>query len=139
MKYKYLEHTADIKFQAYGKSLEQAFGNAALALSNVIVDTKNVKKKIKKTIEVEGEDLKSLLYNFLEEFLFLLDTENFLLSKVNNIKINKKNNNYELTAIVSGDNVINYKTKGDVKAVTYNEMEIKQEKNKVMLQVVLDV
>ena len=85
MKYKYLEHTADIKFQAYGKSLEEAFGNAALALSNVIVDIDNVNKKIKKTIKVEGDDLKSLLYNFLEEFLFLLDTENFLLGKVDNI------------------------------------------------------
>lgn len=139
MKYEYLEHTADIKFKAYGKNLEEAFANAALALSNIMADVDDVKKKIKKTIEVKGGDLKSLLYNFLEEFLFLLDTQNFLLGKVNDIKIIKKNNKYKLTANATGDKAENYETKGDVKAITYNEMEIKQEKDKAMVQVVVDV
>ena len=36
MKYKFLEHTADIKFQAFGKTFEQAFENSALAVANII-------------------------------------------------------------------------------------------------------
>jgi len=139
MEYKYLEHTADVKFQAYGKSLEEAFGNAALALFNVMIDTKSIKNKTRKTITVKGNDLKSLLYNFLEEFLFLLDTEGFMLGKISDVKIIKKKNTYELSAVAGGDEAKNYETKGDVKAVTYNEMEIKQEKNRASVQVVLDV
>ncbi len=139
MEYKYLEHTADVKFQAYGKSMEEAFGNAALALFNVMIDTKKIKNKTRKTIKVKGNDLKSLLYNFLEEFLFLLDTQGFMLGKISDIKIIKKKNTYQLSALASGDEAGSYETKGDVKAVTYNEMEIKKEKNKTTLQVVLDV
>ena len=35
-KYKFLEHTADIKFQAFGKSLEEVFSNCAYAMFNSI-------------------------------------------------------------------------------------------------------
>ena len=41
-KYKFFEHTADAKFQAYGKSVEEAFSNAALAMFSVITDTSKI-------------------------------------------------------------------------------------------------
>ena len=131
MKYKYLEHTADVKFQAFGKTLQEAFSNAAYAMINIISEDK-IKNKITKKIKVKGVDKKSLLYAFLEELLFLLNTENFILSKVKEIKINK-----ELTATLIGDNTKNYKLNTDVKAVTYNEMFIKEKP--YIVQVVLDI
>ena len=137
MKFKFFEHTADAKFQAYGKDLEEAFSNAAIAMYNVITDTNKIKAKIKKEIKVEGGDLKSLLYNWLEEFLFLIDTEDFLLSKVEKLKINKMDDTYELMAVAYGDKVGSYEVKGDIKAVTYQEMEIK--KKPAMVQVVVDI
>jgi len=137
-KYKFLEHTADAKFQAYGNNMGEAFSNAALAMFSVITDTKKIKKKIKKEIKVKGTDLKSLLYNFLEELLFLLDTNSFLLNKIEKISIKKMKGKYSLNATVVGDKADNYETSGDIKAVTYNEMEIK-ENDKVMVQVVLDL
>ena len=137
-KYKFLEHTADAKFQAYGNNMGEAFSNAALAMFSVITDTKKIKKKIKKEIKVKGTDLKSLLYNFLEELLFLLDTNSFLLNKIEKISIKKMEGKYSLNATVVGDKADNYETSGDIKAVTYNEMEIK-ENDKVMVQVVLDL
>ena len=132
MKYKYLEHTADIKFQAFGKSLEEAFSNSAYAIINIICE-KKVRERITKRIKVKGIDKKSLLYQFLEEILFLLNTKNFLLSKVKKIKI--KGN--ELTAVLTGDNLKNYKLGLDVKAVTYNDMFIKEKP--FLIQVVLDI
>jgi SHS2 domain-containing protein len=99
MKYKFLEHTADIKFQAFGKTIEKAFENSAYALQEVMTKKIKIKPVIKKKIEVKGRDKEALLYNFLEEFLFLLDSENFVLSKINKINIkdnliiiNNKNN-----------------------------------------------
>jgi len=139
VKFKFLEHTADAKFQAYGKNMEEAFSNAALAMFSIITDTKKIKKNIKKGIEAKGHDLKSLLYNFLEELLFLIDTENFLLNHVEEIVIHEKEGKYFLEAIAIGDKADNYETNGDIKAVTYNEMEIKEEKGKVMVQIVLDL
>lgn len=138
-KYKFLSHTADIKFQAFGNSLEECFENAGYALREVITKDK-IKPLIKKTIKVKGRDNESLLYNFLEEFLLLLDTENFILAKIQKININKEE--FELVAEVYGDDVKKYKTITDVKAITYNEMFVKWDKdggNRFVCQVVVDV
>ena len=149
MKFKFLLHTADIKFQAFGKTIEKCFENAAYALKEVITKDK-IKPIIKKIIKVKGKDLEELLYNFLEEFLFLMDTENLVLSKITKIKINRNNKNrFELSSEVYFDRINNYKTISDVKAITYNEMFIKgpsndgnclkKEKGKFTCQVVVDV
>ena len=138
--YVYLSHTADAKFRAFGANLDEAFANAAYAMTDVITDHKKIKAKVKKKISVKSEDEKALLYDFLEKFLFLLDTKRFLLGKVNKIHIKKEKKRFSLSAEVSGDNhPEKYETKTTIKAVTYQEMEIKQEKGKVMLQVVVDI
>jgi len=132
-KFKFFEHTADAKFRAYGKTLDKAFENAALAMFNVMYKGK-VKKTGKKKMKVKGSDKESLLYNFLEELLFLLDTKSFFLSSV---KVKIRDNMLE--AEVSGDNAKNYRVMTDVKAVTYNEMFVKYEKDRWVVQVVVDV
>lgn len=133
MKFRFLEHTADIKFQAFGKSIEEVFENSALAMFNTMYEGK-IKKKIKKKISVEGKDNENLLYNFLEELLFLLDSEEFFTSETK-VKIEDK----ILKAEILGDKAENYEMDVDVKAVTYNEMFIKKIKDKWIGQVVLDV
>lgn len=135
MKFKFLEHTADMKFQAFGKTLDESFENSALALAEVMTKKTKIKPIIKKKIKVSGKDEESLLYNFLEEFLFLFDSEGFLLSKIYKLEI-KEN---KLEAEVLGDTVTRYKISQDVKAITYNQMFIKKEKGKFITQVVLDV
>jgi SHS2 domain-containing protein len=138
-KYKFLEHTADVKFQAFGDTMEEAFSNAALALAETMTKGVKVTEKVKWNIDSTGKDYSALLYNFLEEFLFLLDTQHFILSRVVKISINEE----ELEAEIIGDNAAEYKISNDVKAITYNQMFVKQEviegKNKWVCQVVVDV
>lgn len=136
MKYKFLEHTADAKFQAFGKTLEEAFSNAALAMFNVITDTENVEAKIEKKISVKSESKEAMLYDFLAELLVLLDSEPFLLHEVKSLKIKGD----KLTAIVSGDKDIDkYEINTHIKAMTYSEMFIKEELDNVTVQVVVDI
>jgi len=135
-KFIFLEHTADVKFQAFGKSAEEVFENSALALFNILYD-KKVKEEKSHKIKGRGNDFESLLYNFLEEFLVLFDSKNFLPGKIKNLKLNKKN--FKIEAEVVGDDIINYKTGVHVKAITYNEMFVKKQKNKWTSQVVVDV
>lgn len=143
MKFKFLEHTADIKFQAFGNSLEECFANAGYALVNIICKQK-IKPKIKKRFKVKGRDRERLLYEFLERILYLLDVGDFLVGEIKEIKImskKNKNNRYDqvLEAEVYGDDVKDYETEGDVKAITYHDMFIKQEGEKFVSQVVVDV
>ena len=124
-KYEYLPHTADVKFKAYGKTLEDAFTNAALAMSGVMVETRKVKPKTTKKIFAGGNDLESLLQCFLEQFIILLDTDNFFLSDIKKITIKKEGGTHFLIATVAGDEAKNYETIGpQVKAITYNDMTV---------------
>ena len=136
MKFKFFSHTADIKFRAYGKNLEEAFSNSVLAVSKILFKGK-IKEEKKFSLKVKGRDFESLLYNFLEEILFLIESENFIPSKVVSLKIDKKN--FSLSATLLGDSSQNYKIESHIKAVTYNEMSIKKIKDKWTLQVVLDI
>jgi len=89
---------------------------------------------VKKEIEVEGTDNENLLHNFLEEILFLFESQGFILSKVKKLKIA----NNKLTGELVGDNG-KYEIKNDIKAVTYHEMFVKKINGKFVSQVVLDV
>ncbi len=131
--YEYLEHTADIKFRAYGKTVEQVFSNSALAMFNSMSEEK-IKESKKIKFRVKGSDLESLMYNFLEELLFYFETKNFFLNKIK-IKIN----GFNLIAEASGGNSKDLVIDTHIKAVTYHEMFIKRQKNKCVAQVVLDV
>ncbi|MFP4558436.1 MAG: archease, partial [Archaeoglobaceae archaeon] len=97
--YEFLPHTADVKFRAYGKTLEEAFQNSAYAMTDIITDHEQVKLTAEKTIHVESENKEALLYDFLEQFLILLDSEGFLLAKVKELEIEDD----KLTAEVMGD------------------------------------
>ena len=138
-KYEFLSHTADAKFRAFGKTLEEAFCNAALATASLMWDWKSVDKKIKREIRIEARDLKQLLSSFLEEILYLFDSQMILLGSVERIRIKRKGDRYFLEALFRGDrNSKKYEIYGDVKAITYNEMDI-QENDSITLQVVVDV
>ncbi len=138
-KFKYLQHTADAKFQAFGETVEEAFANAALAMVSLMWDPEKIEGEIGHKIWIRGNDEKQLLFNFLEDILFRLDSMLFFTKRTEKIRIGEKNNRLFLEAILIGDIYSErYETFGEVKAVTYNEMEI--EKNRiVMVQVVVDM
>lgn len=135
MRYKFLEHTADVKFQAFGKDIEEVFKNSFLALNETILGKKKIKEKEKIKISAKGGDYESLLYGFLEEIIYLIDAEGFVSSSIKEIRIN----GFKLSAVLTGDKVKNYKFTNRVKAVTYHDMFVKKEKGKWISQVVVDV
>ncbi len=137
MRFQFLKHTADVKFQSFGETPEQAFENSALALVSTIAPETKINSKKEKIIRIKASDFESLFYTFLEEVLYLLDAEDFLVSEVKNLKINS--NPFELDCIFLGDKASDYNFSNSVKAITYNEMFVKQENYQWICQVVLDV
>jgi len=51
-RYRFLEHTADAKFQAFGKTLEDAFCNAALATASLMWDWEEIEQNVKHPVEI---------------------------------------------------------------------------------------
>ncbi len=139
MSFKFLEHTADVKILVEEPSLNRAFSTSALALKEVIAEQIKVAPRIKKEIHIESENKEALLYDFLEQFLYLFDTEGFILSKAPLVKIEKKGDKLSLSAKLIGDSASNYIVTNTVKAMTYSDMKIQEEKGKVTITFVLDV
>jgi SHS2 domain-containing protein len=138
-KFRFFQHTADAKFQAYGKTLGEAFGNAALAVASLMWDWQAVDPRTKHLVEIQGKDLEQLLVNFLEEILYLLDVKMFLLHAAEDIVITNHRGSCSLKGIFYGDiQSGQYEVVPDVKAITYNEMKI-EKNDHCMVQVVADV
>ncbi|AEC51039.1 hypothetical protein PNA2_0121 [Pyrococcus sp. NA2] len=140
-KWEHYEHTADIGIRGYGDSLEEAFEAVAIALFDVIVNVNKVEKKEVREVEVEGDDLESLLYNFLEELLVLHDMEHLVFRDFD-VKIEKVNGRYKLKAKAYGEklDLEKHEPKEEVKAITYHDMKIeKLPDGRWMAQLVPDI
>lgn len=131
MKFEFFRHTADVMFKAYGKDLSECFSNAGLAFFEVITDTSKVKPLVKKSFSIKSEDAKSLLYDFLEELLYLHETEHMVFSE---FKVSIEGNS--LSAVVYGEQINkSHELRSMIKAVTYSNMVIGSN----FVQVVLDL
>src|SRR3989338_8163356 len=133
-KFTMLEHTADIKFLIRGSALNEIFENSVLAFSSYISSGESkLSAKKGKIINVQGRDINSLLYNFLDELIYLLDAENFAAVRA---EVLIRGNN--LRAEVYGDDTSSHHLT-HVKAATYAEMSVKKTKRGWEAQFVLDV
>jgi SHS2 domain-containing protein len=138
-KFRFLDHTADAKFQAFGGTLEEAFGNAVLATASLMWEPDKVEKRIQRPVSVQGRDLEQLLVRFLGEIIFLWETGAFLTAVADDIVIEPAGGGFRLAALFQGDDrPEKYLIFGEVKAVTYNEMKIERGPS-VSIQVVLDI
>lgn len=136
--HKYIEHTADIQFICRENSLEDLFIECALAMKNSTCDDKITSIK-EKSFSIKGHDLENLLYNFLEEILFISETENLIFERVLEIKISKNGKEYFLESKISFGDSTKYSIHLDVKAITYNEMYVREINNSWEAKVTLDV
>ena len=139
-KYDYPEHTSDVYVQAYGRSLDEAFENAALGLTGVITDVSLIRPEKTAEESVEAEDVQMLLYKWLEAILIRLDAEQMVFSQFN-VKIERRGDKYVLKAVMRGEKFKQgYHTSGThVKAVTFHDMEIEESTDRARVKVLLDI
>lgn len=137
--YKFLEGlvTADLAFEATGKDLNDLFTNAALAVLSSQVKLETVSEKVTKKVVMENEDVGQLLFDFLNEIIYLKDAEQLIFKTVR-VAITGK---YKLVADLKGEKIDPQKHQlgNDLKAVTMHKFEIKQTPKGWRCQVVIDI
>ena len=140
MGFEYLEHTADAKFRAYGKSLEQAFENAALAMLNVMVDTDSVTNRSSVEVELSSPELDALLFDWLSEILFLFEVEEMVFGSVQVKELNIGEDECSISGILYGETIDHsiHVFDTEVKAATYNDMKIENTDGGWMIQATVD-
>jgi SHS2 domain-containing protein len=89
-KYEYLDHTADVQFHSWGETLEEAFEQMVVCMFSYITDLHTVETTGSNTVEVSGHDMESLLYNYMDEFLFQFCTEGFVARRVDIVSFDRE-------------------------------------------------
>ena len=131
-----LEHTADTGIIAYGKDLKQLFANAAKGLFNLITDLESISDSVKKKVKVAATNREGLLFEWLNELIYLFDINNMVFSRFDIIILNDTG----LEAEIYGEkvNFSKHDIKRGVKAATYHMLKI--DHNKVFkAQVLFDI
>ena len=128
MSYKVLDHATDAFIEVTASSLTEAFKVAGDSVVDTILDNSKIEEKEERNIVVMGKDLNYLLYNWLEDLIYLIITEGFAIKELDIIL--EKNEEYTISAQIFGED-IDIKKHGfkvEIKSPTFHEMEIKQEK-----------
>ena len=138
-KFELLNHTADIGIKAYGSTIENLFCNTAMAMFSLMADLDKVKPSKKFDIQIKGENEENLLIKWLNELLYLYETELCLFNKFG-LKIEDiycdeidnltENNKLLLKASVWGEDIDlkKHKIKTHIKGATYHKLEIRKNK-----------
>jgi SHS2 domain-containing protein len=138
--FEYLEHTADVKFRAYGKTPEEMLSNAAAALFQSMVDPATIMLKETWKVELQAFDLEDLAYQWLSEIVFLFETE-FAVFANFSVKLEQDGTgSWKLQAEIGGERMdrLRHAFENEVKAITRHKFGIK--KNDMWcIQVILDV
>ncbi|PIN98717.1 MAG: archease [Candidatus Diapherotrites archaeon CG10_big_fil_rev_8_21_14_0_10_31_34] len=136
MQYEYLEHTADVKFRAFGKTKKELIENSGKALCNAIIDLKTIEKKGKAVIEIKAENFEELLFEFLKEVLFEIDSQEIIFSgfKVKELiegKKSEKEIEFKLRVSCFGEKIDlkKHEIKTEVKAITKHEFKVEKKKD----------
>uniref|UniRef100_A0A8C9VJA3 Protein archease n=1 Tax=Scleropages formosus TaxID=113540 RepID=A0A8C9VJA3_SCLFO len=129
-KYEYLDHTADVQLHAWGNSLEEAFEQCAMAMFGYMTDTETVEPIGSMEVESEGHDLESLLFHFLDDWLFKFSADSFFIPReVKVLHIDRMRFPCRTDAVLQGT---------EVKAITYSAMQIRDD-DKPEIFVIIDI
>lgn len=131
----------DAYVEVEGKTLEEAFENAALAMFDVMTETASVQARETERLAVQGHDEYSLLYNWLEALLVKFDIEGKLYRRFKISKIALGKDTASLDAEIGGEafEPSRHRRKVEVKAITYHRMEILRSEEGVRLRYILDL
>jgi SHS2 domain-containing protein len=131
-----IDHTADAGVVAYGADLGQAFSNAAKALFSLVTELGDVAEALYRDVELTAPDEEDLLVAWLNELIYLFDTENILFKRFEVTVLDNR-----LKARVYGEKVDSsrHRLKTGVKGATYHMLGVSKGDSGCKVQVIFDI
>jgi SHS2 domain-containing protein len=131
MKYRFLEHTADIMFEAYGKSYPEALENSAHAMFSIFGAAGEPERAL---FKATAHNIEELTVQVLADMLAHMDTHEMVFSRAHVLSFDEKSKTVEIEAF--GEKK---QPRDTVKAVTYHELMVKQDEKGWTIKILLDV
>ncbi|RLI67777.1 archease [Candidatus Heimdallarchaeota archaeon] len=137
MPFEYFEHEADVGIVGIGKTLEEAFEEAAKAMFNVEVDISRVECKEKVEVECSADNVEELFIEWLNSLLAEADMRNMVFSEFGITELSE----HYLKGYACGEKLDaeKHKVKTEVKAATYSQLKIEEKDGLFYVKCVVDV
>ena len=141
--YKFLDHTADVEFVARGRSMEETFRNAFLALFDTASYTKKVAKEKSTTkrfvIKERASEPEELLWYVLQDAVSIMDSRSLFPYKIKSLKIVEWKGLYTFRAEIEAKSRKAEHAKLDVKGISRYGLRISKTGKGFRASVVIDV
>ena len=136
-RWEHFAHEADMGVRGVGPSKEEAFAQAALAMTAIITDPATVEAKTAVSIECEAPDDELLFVDWLNALIYEMSTRKMLFRRFE-VRLDKS----RLTATAWGEktDVNRHEPAVEIKGATYTGLKVaRSDGNEWMAQCVVDV
>ncbi|EOD38244.1 hypothetical protein EMIHUDRAFT_62827, partial [Emiliania huxleyi CCMP1516] len=138
--WEHLDHTADVQLHAWGTRLEEAFEQCALAMFALMTELETVAPPVE--VCAQGHDLHSLLFQFLDEWLFrFTGGGGFVPRRLRVVSLDRAAFRVRSLAVGECFELGRHPqgTAAAVKAITYSAMRITETPTRADLLVIVDI
>ena len=135
--YETFEHTADLGLRVTAADLAGLFAEAGRGLTSIIVANLDRVRPVREvTIAVEGTRLDELLFDWLNEILYVFESQRLLLAQFD-VQIDAAG----LQATARGEEADESRhiLEHEVKAITYHGLKIEQTGQGYLAEVIVDI
>jgi len=134
--FKVIDHTADIGIVARGRDLDELFANAAAGMLYLMAGEDFSESTVQREIELQASDDETLLVGWLNELLYILDTERLLLNKFD---IAVSGNRLEAKCAGEKLEVRRHSLKREIKAATYHDLRVEKANGEYVARIIFDI
>ena len=134
--WQHFSHEADVGVRGFGNTVEEAFEQAAMALTAVVTDIDRVQQRETVKVACECPDRELLFVDWLNAVIFEMVTRNMLFSAFQVAIRDGK-----LEGKLSGEAIdrIRHEPAVEPKGATYTELKVVQENGRWCAQCIIDV
>jgi len=135
--WEHYSHPADMGIRGFGPTKEEAFTQAALAMTAIITELRTVEPDEEVEISCEEQDEELLFVTWLNSLLYEMATRRMLFSK---FEVEIENNQLKTRAWGENIDLEKHSPSVEVKAATYADLKVEQDKDgNWLVQCIVDV
>jgi SHS2 domain-containing protein len=141
--YEYLDHTADIQIHAWGYTMAEAFEQVTVGMFGYMteLDSVEVDDACTRVIEAKGHDMLSLLYSFMDEFLYLFCGDEIAISQIDVLELDTTKWTARARGRGEAFDLDKHPQGTEIKAITYSNMSVNVDPltDRVDIYVIVDI
>ncbi len=135
--WRFLEHTADIRMEAFGSSLEELFVNAALGLTSLLSIEPPSGPAETHSVSLDADDVDGLLVDWLREIHFLHEARRFVPVDVAIHALSETALEADIRGRTAPEDAEGPEV--EIKAVTYHEASVRRREDGYAARVLFDI